>query len=114
MSGTVKGFRTEHEILRRSANPFIMHMHYSFMTEDYLYLVMDFVNGGELFSHLNKCGGFFDEERARFYAAEMILALEYLHQNGVMVRDVKPENILLDAKGHIVVTDFGVSKGNRK
>ena len=79
MSGTVKGFKTEHEILRRAEHPFIMKLHYSFMTDDYIYLVMEFVNGGELFTHLNKCGGKFDEERTKFYAAECILALDYLH-----------------------------------
>lgn len=71
---------------------------------------MDFVNGGELFEHL-KTARKFDEERAKFYAAEIILALEYLHKNGVIYRDVKPENILIDSEGHIKMTDFGLSKG---
>lgn len=71
---------------------------------------MEFVNGGELFHHL-KTARKFDEERAKFYAAEIILALEYLHKNGVIYRDVKPENILIDAQGHIKMTDFGLSKG---
>ena len=71
---------------------------------------MEFINGGELFFHLKKDKKF-DEARAKFYAAEIILALEYLHNNGVIYRDVKPENILIDSEGHIRMTDFGLSKG---
>ena len=71
---------------------------------------MEFVNGGELFFHLKQVKGGFDETRARFYAAEMVLALEYLHQSGVVYRDLKPENILIDNEGHIRLTDFGLSK----
>lgn len=70
---------------------------------------MDFVNGGELFHHLNKVQRF-DEERAKFYTAELLLALEYLHGKGIVYRDLKPENILLDSDGHIKLTDFGLSK----
>jgi len=71
---------------------------------------MEFINGGELFHHL-KTARKFDENRAKFYAAEIILALEYLHKNGVIYRDVKPENILIDSEGHVRMTDFGLSKG---
>ena len=84
-------------------------MHYAFQTPDKLYFVLDFVNGGELFSHLRKDKKF-SESRAKFYAAEIILALECLHSNNIIYRDLKPENILLDAKGHIKLTDFGLSK----
>lgn len=70
---------------------------------------MDFVNGGELFYHLNNDGKF-TEDRARFYAAETILALEYLHKEGIVYRDLKPENILIDSEGHVKLTDFGLSK----
>jgi serine/threonine protein kinase len=70
---------------------------------------MDFLNGGELFYHLRK-ENYFTEDRARFYAAEMILALDHLHKNGVIYRDLKPENVLLDSEGHIKLTDFGLSK----
>ncbi len=70
---------------------------------------MDFLNGGELFYHLRK-ETFFEESRARFYVVEMILALEVLHKNGVIYRDLKPENVLLDSVGHIKLTDFGLSK----
>jgi len=71
--------------------------------------VIDFLNGGELFYHLRKEQRF-DEKRTQFYAAEIVLALEYLHKNGVIYRDLKPENVLLDVEGHIKLTDFGLSK----
>jgi serine/threonine protein kinase len=70
---------------------------------------MDFINGGELFFHLRREQRF-SEDRARFYAAEVILALSHLHQNGILYRDLKPENILIDQEGHVKITDFGLSK----
>ena len=73
---------------------------------------MDFLNGGELFYHLRR-ENYFNESRARFYAVEIILALECLHSNGVIYRDLKPENVLLDSQGHIKLTDFGLSKLQR-
>jgi serine/threonine protein kinase len=72
-------------------------------------MIMEFVNGGELFYHLSNAGRF-DEERARFYTAEVVLALEYLHEEGIVYRDLKPENILVDNEGHLKLTDFGLSK----
>lgn len=77
---------------------------------------MDFLNGGELFYHLRREVRF-SEDRTCFYAAEILLALECLHKNNVIYRDLKPENVLLDAEGHVKLTDFGLSKqgvqGNR-
>ena len=70
---------------------------------------MDFLNGGELFYHLRR-ENYFKESRAKFYAIEMLLALECLHKNGVIYRDLKPENVILDAQGHLKLTDFGLSK----
>ncbi len=70
---------------------------------------MDFMNGGELFSHLRREQRF-AEDKIRFYAAEIILAIQALHSNGIIYRDLKPENILLDSTGHIRLTDFGLSK----
>lgn len=86
-----------------------MKLQFSFQDAQHLYLIMDFINGGELFYHLQQEGKF-TEERTRFYAAELILALDYLHKAGVVYRDVKPENILIDFEGHIKLTDFGLSK----
>jgi len=84
-------------------------LHWSFQTEDNLYFVMDFINGGELFHHLSKEKKF-SEDRAKFYAAEIVAGMQYLHKAGVIYRDLKPENLLLNYKGHIVMTDFGLSK----
>ena len=91
-------------------HPFIMGLEFAFQDADRLYLIMEFVNGGELFFHLKQVKGGFDENRARFYASEMMLALEYLHKSGVVYRDLKPENVLIDSEGHIRLTDFGLSK----
>eukprot|EP00744_Colponema_vietnamica_P007642 GILI01010975.1.p1 GENE.GILI01010975.1~~GILI01010975.1.p1 ORF type:complete len:345 (+),score=81.06 GILI01010975.1:98-1036(+) len=101
--------KTERNILQTIDHPFIVQLCFAFQTADKLYLVMDFLNGGELFYHLKKAGRF-SEERAKFYAAEIVLALEYLHNLGIIYRDLKPENILLDSTGHIKLTDFGLSK----
>lgn len=106
--------KAEREILENITNPFIVKLHYAFQTPDKLYFVLDFVNGGELFSHLRREKKF-TEWRAKFYAAEIILALECLHDNNIIYRDLKPENILLDSSGHVKITDFGLSKkGSRK
>jgi len=103
--------KTERELLQKMSCPFIIKLHYAFQTQDKLYMVMDFANGGELFTHLRKAEGRrFSEKRARFYAAELILGLEYMHGNGIIYRDLKPENVLLDKDGHIKITDFGLSK----
>lgn len=96
-------------LLQNIENPFLVGLHYSFQTRDKLYFVLDYVNGGELFFHLQR-ERMFVEPRARFYAAEITSALGYLHQQGIIYRDLKPENILLDRVGHIVLTDFGLCK----
>lgn len=104
----------ERNILVRTASadsPFIVGLKYSFQTPENLYLVTGFMSGGELFYHLQKEGRF-TEARAKFYIAELILALEHLHKFNIVYRDLKPENILLDAVGHIALCDFGLSKAN--
>jgi serine/threonine protein kinase len=104
----------ERNILVRTAStesPFIVGLKFSFQTTADLYLVTDYMSGGELFWHLQKEGRFL-EVRAKFYIAELILALRHLHQHDIVYRDLKPENILLDANGHIALCDFGLSKAN--
>eukprot|EP01108_Squamamoeba_japonica_P002802 TRINITY_DN238_c0_g1_i2.p2 TRINITY_DN238_c0_g1~~TRINITY_DN238_c0_g1_i2.p2 ORF type:complete len:269 (-),score=142.47 TRINITY_DN238_c0_g1_i2:129-935(-) len=86
-----------------------MNLFYSFQTDDKLYFIMEFVNGGELFHHLQREKRF-EEPRVVFYSAEILSALEYLHAAGVIYRDLKPENILLRDDGHITLTDFGLCK----
>ncbi|KKA02671.1 Serine/threonine-protein kinase HuSCH9 [Hanseniaspora uvarum DSM 2768] len=93
--------------------PFIVGLKFSFQTPTDLYLVIDFMAGGELFWHLQKAGRF-SELRTKFYIAELVIALEYLHDNDIIYRDLKPENILLDSEGHIALCDFGLSKDDLK
>uniref|UniRef100_A0A3B4BHX7 Serine/threonine-protein kinase Sgk1 n=1 Tax=Periophthalmus magnuspinnatus TaxID=409849 RepID=A0A3B4BHX7_9GOBI len=96
-------------LMKNIKHPFLVGLHYSFQTTDKLYFVLDYVNGGELFYHLQR-ERIFLEPRARFYAAEIASALGYLHSLHIVYRDLKPENILLDSQGHIVLTDFGLCK----
>lgn len=72
-------------------------------------MVFDYLSGGDLFTHLQEAT-VFSEDRSRFYAAELLLALEFIHSKGIIYRDIKPENILLDAQGHIKLADFGLAK----
>ncbi|CAF3351608.1 unnamed protein product [Rotaria socialis] len=96
-------------LVKNTRHPFLVSLQYSFQTPDKLYFVMDFVNGGELFFHLQQERAF-GEQRARFYAAEITSAIGYLHKLDIIYRDLKPENILLDREGHIRLTDFGLCK----
>lgn len=101
----------ERTVLGQVQNPFIVGLKFSFQTADKLYLGLPYTNGGELFHHLQNEGRF-SEERSRFYAAELLCALEHLHSFHVIYRDLKPENILLDLHGHIALCDFGLCKLN--
>ncbi|CAG9315296.1 unnamed protein product [Blepharisma stoltei] len=100
---------TERSIMGKVKHPFIVDLHWAFQTGRELFLVMDFCPGGELFFHLHNLGRF-TEKQAKFYFAEILLGLEYLHNVNVIYRDLKPENILLDMDGHIKLIDFGLSK----
>ncbi|CAL1712817.1 unnamed protein product [Somion occarium] len=111
--GEITHTLAERLVLARVNNPFIVPLKFSFQSAQKLYLVLAFVNGGELFHHLQREQRF-DEERARFYSAELLLALEHLHELDVVYRDLKPENILLDYTGHIALCDFGLCKLNMK
>jgi serum/glucocorticoid-regulated kinase 2 len=103
----------ERSVLAQINNPFIVPLKFSFQSPEKLYFVLAFVNGGELFHHLQKEQRF-DINRARFYAAELLCALECLHGFNVIYRDLKPENILLDYTGHIALCDFGLCKLDMK
>ncbi|XP_068155508.1 RAC serine/threonine-protein kinase-like [Drosophila tropicalis] len=100
---------TESRVLKSTNHPFLISLKYSFQTNDRLCFVMQYVNGGELFWHLSH-ERIFTEERTRFYGAEIISALGYLHSQGIIYRDLKLENLLLDKDGHIKVADFGLCK----
>ncbi|OZJ01583.1 Serine/threonine-protein kinase gad8 [Bifiguratus adelaidae] len=101
----------ERTVLAQINNPFIVPLKFSFQTPEKLYLVLAFINGGELFHHL-QMEGRFEDERAKFYTAELLCALECLHGFNVIYRDLKPENILIDYNGHIALCDFGLCKLN--
>jgi serine/threonine protein kinase len=105
----VQHVKSEKEILLLIEHPFIVTLVASFQDEKRLYMLMEFVNGGELFSYLRKQGRL-PIEAARFYAAEITLAFNYLHDRNIVYRDLKPENLLLDSRGHIKITDFGFAK----
>ncbi|XP_018327500.1 ribosomal protein S6 kinase 2 beta isoform X2 [Agrilus planipennis] len=101
--------KMERNILADVGHPFIVKLHYAFQTAGKLYLILDFLRGGDLFSRLSK-EVMFTEEDVKFYLAELALALHHLHSLGIIYRDLKPENVLLDSEGHIALTDFGLSK----
>ncbi|XP_034779570.1 ribosomal protein S6 kinase alpha-3 isoform X4 [Acipenser ruthenus] len=101
--------KMERDILVEVNHPFIVKLHYAFQTEGKLYLILDFLRGGDLFTRLSK-EVMFTEEDVKYYLAELALALDHLHSLGIIYRDLKPENILLDEEGHIKLTDFGLSK----
>lgn len=124
--------KTERQILEEVRHPFIVKLCYAFQTPTELHMILDYAVGGELFRHLDTgkyfnlfqgiyfidtysfllvCEeGMFSESMAVFYAGELVLALEHLHSLGIVYRDLKPENCLLDVEGHVVLTDFGLSK----
>lgn len=105
----VEHINNERQVLSQVHFPFIVQLYYTFQDNHSLYMVQEYVIGGELFRHLRKAGKF-SSQTTQFYAAEIILAIEYLHQMDIIYRDLKPENILLDAQGHIRITDFGFAK----
>ena len=99
---------SERKILEDIDHPFLVGLRASFQSSTKLFMVFDFFNGGELYSYISR--GRFTEPRAKFYAAEIILAIEHLHLHNIVYRDLKPENLLLDRLGHIKLCDFGLCK----
>ena len=106
-----KSINSEREFLSKLHHPFIVNMHYAFQDKDNLYLVMDMLSGGDLRYHISRYRRF-SEEQTRFFIACMIYSLEYIHSNNVIHRDIKPENFVLDDKGYVRITDFGIAKEN--
>ncbi|XP_063401368.1 serine/threonine-protein kinase greatwall-like isoform X2 [Mytilus trossulus] len=101
----------ERDAMAQATSPFIVHLFYSLQSKQNIYLVMEYLIGGDVKSLLG-IYGFFDEDMAMLLAAEVTLALEYLNSRGIIHRDLKPDNMLIDRKGHIKLTDFGLSKVN--
>ena len=101
------------EILKLAKSPFLVKFKESFQTADRFYFIMEFVPGGELrrLLHLRQK---FDEKTARFYIAEILIALDYLHKNEIIYRDLRPHNILIDEYGHIKLIDFAISNIGRQ
>jgi serine/threonine protein kinase len=111
----IEHIMTERNILAKTKSPFIVDMQYAFQTDEKLFFVMEFVQGGNLdgyvrILHYNKQLQKKAEEIIILWAAEIIVALEHLHQLGIVYRDLKPENLLVDHEGHVKITDFGLSK----
>ena len=106
-----KSINSEREFLSKLHHPFIVNMHYAFQDTDNLYLVMDFLNGGDLRYHISRYRRF-SEEQTRFFIACMIYSLEYIHSKNIIHRDIKPENLVLDENGYLCITDFGIAKEN--
>jgi protein-serine/threonine kinase len=101
--------QTERVLLEKLKHPFIVRLNYAFQDSKRLYFLTEFLQGGELFFHLRKNSGY-KEKAVRFYMSQILLALEYMHNNNYIYRDLKPENILIDKEGNIKLTDFGLSK----
>jgi len=99
----------EKRILSAVNFPFIVNMEYAFKDNSYLYMVLHYIPGGEMFSHLRRIGRF-SEPHSRFYASQIVLAFEYLHHLDLIYRDLKPENLLIDETGYLEITDFGFAK----
>jgi len=105
----VEHTKTERSVLGHVRHPYIVGMVKAFQTKDKLFFLLDYCAGGELFFQLGKVGQF-EESRAKFYAAQITLAIEYMHARDIIYRDLKPENVLLDERGNVRLTDFGLSK----
>ena len=102
--------KTERNLMVKVKCPFIVNIKFAFQDDLKLYIVSDFMQGGDMFYHLHTEKKKFSESTAKFYIIELILGIEFLHKNNIIYRDLKPENILMDIEGHIKISDFGLSK----
>ena len=102
--------KTERDLMVKVNCPFVVNIKFAFQDESKLYIVSDFMQGGDMFYHLHTDRKKFPEDWAKFYLIELVLGLEFLHKNNVIYRDLKPENILMDLEGHLKISDFGLSK----
>ena len=100
---------SECKIMKQLNHPFIVKLHYAFQTSKYLYLTLELCENGDLYGLIEKYNKI-DENTAKFYLAEVILALEYLHSLDIIYRDLKPANVLIDKFGHVKLADFGLAK----
>jgi len=107
----LENIKNEKALLEKIDNPFIIKLHFTFQNREKIFFAFSYCNGGELFFHLSK-NRRFKEDYVRIYAAEIYIALRYLHNMNIIYRDLKPENIILDKNGHIKLIDFGLAKGN--
>ena len=110
---SIKSIKSELELLSNMNSPYIVNIHFAFQDKENLYLVMDFLSGGDLRFHISRHKKF-SEEQTRFFICGLILALEYIHSNNIIHRDIKPENLVLEKNGYLRVTDFGVAMKNIK
>ena len=103
--------KTERDLMVKINCPFIVNIKSAFQDNSKLYMVSEFMQGGDMFFHMHDGQiVIFNNEKTKFYILELVLAIEFLHKNNMVYRDLKPENILLDSKGHVKLTDFGLSK----
>ena len=106
---------SEKNILSKINHPFIVNMHFSFQDSDNLYLIMDYLSGGDLRYHLShRKASLFNENQTKFFLSNIIIALDYIHSKKIIHRDIKPENLLLDMNGYLRLTDFGIAVFNKK
>lgn len=101
--------KLESKILESMSHPFIVHLYKTFRTDEEFFIVMEFLEGGELHQHLKKAGRF-TKPQVQFFVSEVALALEYLHKKAIAYRDIKPENMVIHKDGHVMLTDFGLAK----
>ena len=108
---SINSIKTERDLLSKLHNDFIVNMYYAFQDYSNLYLVMDYLKGGDLRYHIEKKDNF-SEQETKFIISNIILGLEYIHNNNIIHRDIKPENLIFDSFGYLRITDFGISKIN--